>query len=216
MMNVSGRRLFAFALFGAAATVLAACGGGKLTPSGAIPPANALTAGTVDLIAPNTLESCATLLPGDYMRCFAQFRTDVPLGRNTLGVLAGLTPPATVRPTCRMPTPCHPRRTVPGKGSGSSMPTMTPPPPPTWPSIVNSSVCLRARLQVAALRRSARRVRRRSFLPPTAAGHKRSRSISIRFRQCAQTVTSCSWKRTPPISPTSIPPRTKRSRWARR
>lgn len=103
-MNLWTRRLLCCAAFGAAASFLAACGG-RMAAAPELPPTSNLT------IPSNVLESCATLLPGDYMRCFAQFRTDVPNGRDAMGVLAGATPsgygPAQLQDAYALPSSNH-------------------------------------------------------------------------------------------------------------
>lgn len=77
-------------VFGAAvALLLAACSGANTSsPSGVVPSLDNSPAPV--LPAANVMQSCATLLPGDDMRCDAEFRTDVaPPGReNTEAVSA--------------------------------------------------------------------------------------------------------------------------------
>ncbi len=73
-----------------AVAALAACSGGAMNqtvPAGS--PAQQV-AGTNGVPSGNARMSCATLLPGDTMRCFAMFRTDV--AAHPLGVLHNATP----------------------------------------------------------------------------------------------------------------------------
>lgn len=67
-MNLSFRAVAALAV----ASMLAACSGG--TTSVPVSPA-APNGGR--LLSPSVAQSCATLLPGDDMRCYAEFRTDI-------------------------------------------------------------------------------------------------------------------------------------------
>lgn len=62
-------KLFRGAAFIAVASALAACGSGSIPTSQSIP--------NTGITPANVASSCAALLPGDDMRCYAEFRTDI-------------------------------------------------------------------------------------------------------------------------------------------
>ncbi len=81
-------KVFRGAAFIAVASLLAACGSGSIPTSQSIP-----NTGMMPQIA-NVASSCGALLPGDDVRCFAEFRTDVPdmpanTGRTLMGKPVG-------------------------------------------------------------------------------------------------------------------------------
>lgn len=79
-------RSLGLAALAATLPLLAACSGASNVPA---VPSTALTSSVAHA---SVIRSCATLLPGDTARCFAQFRTDVANGRGTLGVMRNASP----------------------------------------------------------------------------------------------------------------------------